>query len=260
MKTEVKHIVVNKILLNYYMINADKKRGVVLFLHGWGSNSPLWFNSCASLAKKGFTLYFLDLPGFGKSQSTQNALTLDDYSYAVMEFMIKLGLKKTHIVGHSFGGKIGIKLTAESPELVKTLTLVDASGLPHPSASTDMKITLAKFAKPFFGPRFMHPLRDRLIRRFASEDYTAFPQLKQTFINIVNQDVKRELHLIKRPTLIIWGKDDANSYTPVTDAEMMHHTIMNSKLEIIDKAGHYCFLDQPTKFSSRLLSFLNDHE
>lgn len=261
MSPQVKQMVVNGLLLSYYRIAPKKKaRGLLLFLHGWGSNSDLWLKTVPPLVAQGYELYFLDLPGFGRSQNPNESFSLQDYSYTVVAFVEKRGLKKIHLVGHSFGGKISIKLAAENPELIDSLVLVDASGLPHKSVATDMKIALAKLVKPVFAVPFMKPLKDRLVRRFASEDYVSFPHLKQTFINIVNEDVKSELTLIKKPTLIIWGKEDDNTYTPIEDAHHMHQAIKTSELTIIPHAGHYSFLDQPEQFVQALLTFLEKHE
>lgn len=252
-----KQIVINSLLLTYYYQKAStQKRGVVLFLHGWGSNSTLWFQSTERLQNEGFDLYYLDLPGFGKSQNPKEAFSMQDYSYVVLEFMEKLDLRNVHLVGHSFGGKTAIKLGAANPELLHTITLVDASGIPHHSAITDAKIMVAKMIKPAFSLSFMHPLKKKLVNKFGAEDYTANPALKQTFINVVEEDMRPALKSIQKPTLIVWGKNDENSYTPVSDANLMHHEVKNSELVVIDHAGHYPFLDQPGAFEKALSAFL----
>jgi len=250
--------IVSSLLLTYYHCGPKTgTKGTFLFLHGWGSNSTLWFKSVAGLAEKGYSLYCLDLPGFGESQNPKEPFFLQDYSNTVMGFIKKLGLKNIILVGHSFGGKTAIKLATENSEFLKSIILVDASGLPHKSTLTDIKIMVAKVMKPAFSLPFMRPLKDRLVDTFASEDYTTNPALKQTFINIVNENVLSLLEQIKKPALIIWGEDDDNTYTPNTDASILHHGIAGSKLVTIPNAGHYSFLDQPELFLKHVSQFLS---
>src|SRR3990167_11433616 len=117
-----KSIKINSLLLAYYeAVPKGKSKKTLLFLHGWGSNSTLWFKTIGPLSEKGYTMYCLDLPGFGNSQNPQSSFFLQDYSYAVMEFIEKLELIDVVLIGHSFGGKTAIKLAAENPEFLKSL-------------------------------------------------------------------------------------------------------------------------------------------
>ncbi|EKE13949.1 MAG: hypothetical protein ACD_12C00733G0001, partial [uncultured bacterium] len=63
-------IIINNLLINYFFILPRKKstNKTLIFLHGWGVDSKLWFKIAPELINKNYSLYFLDLPGFGQSQ------------------------------------------------------------------------------------------------------------------------------------------------------------------------------------------------
>jgi len=248
-----KQLVVDDMLLTYYEMGRGER--VVLFLHGWGSNSTLWFKTIEALCGPAYRFLFLDLPGFGKSESPKRALHLDDFARYVHLFSTKLALPPYLLVGHSFGGKSGVRLVATHPDDVVGLVLVDASGLPHTSSVTQAKIVAAKTLRPFFNLSFMHGIKSKVLRLIGSDDYVADPRLKETFIHIIQEHVTADLVHIKVPTLILWGDQDANAYTPIADAVAFHHAIEGSELIILAGATHYSFLDKPQEFRAAFEKF-----
>lgn len=253
-----KDMVVEGQLIHYYHASVDisKRKKTLIFLHGWGSNSPLWFSSTTELSEKGYELYFFDLPGFGKSQVPKQAFSLDDYAGVVTKMIEKLTIIKPIVIGHSFGGKIAVRIAAKKTIPLTGLILVDPSGLPHTSLVTKAKIHLASTLKPFFSLPILKDMKNSVLKLSGSDDYVATPQLRETFIRIIREHVKYELSTITAPTLIVWGEKDTNEYTPLSDAEVFKKSIPGSCLTIIKKAGHYCFLDNPPEFISSVLSFI----
>lgn len=252
-----KDIVVDGLLLHYYYKETgSKKKNTVIFLHGWGSNSSLWFSSTIALAEQGYELYFLDLPGFGKSQTPAIAFQLQNFADIVSHFIKKVEIQKPVLVGHSFGGKTAVRIASKKVVLLEGLVLVDSSGLPHSSFVTQTKIGIAKTVKPIMELPFMRGVRASLLRVSGSDDYIAFPQLRETFVNIIREHIEFELPQVEDKTLIVWGGDDENSYTPVSDVSVFHRLIPHAEAHIIESAGHYCFLDSPKEFYETLLGFL----
>ena len=207
--------------------------------------------------------YAIDLPGFGKSQNPQpdplpegegeKGWTVEDYADVAADFIRKLDLKNTIIVGHSFGGRVGIKLSSTYPNLVSKLVLVDSAGLPSGREKKVLAV-VAKFARPFFMPKFMQPLRKRIYEAIGAEDYVATPSLKQTFVKVISEDLTEDLKKITAPTLIITGELD--KLTPISSGEKMHSLIPNSKFVILKNAGHFSFVDQPQKFAEAIIRFI----
>lgn len=253
-----KDIVVDGELLHYYEAKGveTEHTDTIVFLHGWGSNSTLWFSSTLPLIEHGYRLIFVDLPGFGKSQNPRQSLHLEDYAKTISRFIQKLEITNPIVVGHSFGGKVATRIASRKMIPLHGLVLVDASGLAHTSRLTKTKIQIAKTIGPLFRLPILKDFKAGLLRLSGSDDYVAFPALKETFVNIIREHVEDELSHINTSTLVVWGANDSNSYTPVHDAAVFHKKIVNSGLHIIKSAGHYVFLDQPNEFLNVLLSFL----
>ena len=79
-------------------MSKKKSFKTLVFLHGWGVDSKLWFKVLPELIKKNYSLYFLDLPGFGQSQIPNTTYDVDDYKKIVYGFVKKLGLKNINLI------------------------------------------------------------------------------------------------------------------------------------------------------------------
>lgn len=252
-----KQIIVKNLLISYSE-NPGQSGRTLLFLHGWRSSKEVWNGVMGRLASwradQLISSYAVDLPGFGSSEVPQQAMTVGDYSDVVAEFIRKLELKNVIIVSHSFGGRIGIKLTSAHPELISKLVLVDSAGFPMASSKKKFMGLAAKIVKPIFKPQMMLGLRKKIYKSLGAEDYVATPQLQQTLKNIVAEDLSADLENIRVPTLIVWGRSDRE--TPLRFGEKMYAIIKNSSLAILEHAGHFSFIDQPEKFVEVLEKFI----
>ena len=248
-------IVINNLLINYYSVLPDKKSSnkTLIFLHGWGVDSKLWFKVVPELTNKNYSLYFLDLPGFGQSQVPNTVYNVDDYKKIVYEFIKKLGLKNINLVGHSFGGRIAIKLAAENPDFLEKIILVDTAGIMIALKIKKILALITKVISPIFRPSFMQPLRKKLYLLIGSE-YLENEKLSEIFSKVVAENLTRLLTLIKKPTLIVWGRKD--KVTPLYYGELMNKLIPKSKLVVFENAGHFSFLDQPEEFVKELIKFI----
>jgi pimeloyl-ACP methyl ester carboxylesterase len=244
-------IIINNQLINYCEA-ATAGEKCLLFLHGWRSNKEIWRDVILKLSN--YPVFALDLPGFGGSQIPKQAFTVGDYADVVAGFIKKLDLKNTIIVGHSFGGRVGIKLASQHPGLISKLVLVDSAGFAMDESKKNFINTAAKIAKPFFKPKIMQGLRKKIYQKIGSEDYVATPGLTQTYLNVISEDLTEYVKKISQPTLIIYGQND--TATPPEFGKKMHGLIPNSKFQILPNAGHFSFLDQPEEFVKVVSDFI----
>jgi pimeloyl-ACP methyl ester carboxylesterase len=283
-----KQIIVNKQLISYEEQTRQGNDAVLVFLHGWRSQKEVWQpiikrlqqpllasghppSSTMSSEPNGQTwggeygMYALDLPGFGKSPFTppspspsrggnNNGWAVGDYAKVVKEFIEKLDLKNVILIGHSFGGRVAIKLVAKYPILISKLILVDSAGFAMDANKKSAMNFAAKIARPFFKPKFMQGLRKKIYRQIGAEDYLATPELQKTFVNITSEDLTADMKNIKLPTLIIWGENDTE--TPLEFGKKMNTLIPNSKFVILKNVGHFSFLDKPEEFVKILENFI----
>ena len=229
----------------------------VLLLHGWGGESAS-FQPVFDWLAQSHKVYAPDLPGFGKSQIPSTAWDSSDYAQFVIAFLEKFGIPEAHFIGHSFGGRISIIVSAEYPEKVDKLILVDSAGIiPPRTAKYHLRVGLAKIGKLLrrCGKLGVF-VADAMSARAGSKDYQDAGNMRATLVKVVNQDLRPFLPRITASTLLIWGEDDQD--TPVTFGHIMEKEIPDAGLVVLKEAGHFSYLDQFPQFCRIVASFLNN--
>ncbi len=251
-----KQAVIDGQLINYLLYPGNAEKPALVFLHGWRSEAAVWYNVVRLLKERADVgdVYCLDLPGFGASPMAKASMDLADYCNCIEGFINKMQLKSVILVGHSFGGRIAIKLGGSAAKWLSKIVLVDSAGLIKHKGRKKISAFFAKLAKPIFWPKFMKPLRAKIYWKLGAEDYVATPRLNETFVGIIREDLAAALPSIVAPTMIIWGEDDIE--TPLSDGRHMVKEIKGSELKIIRGAGHLCFLDKPEKFVEDIVDFV----
>ena len=235
--------------------SSDSKKTLIL-LHGWGQSGQTFAPLIASLLGTDLEIIAPDMPGFGQSQLPAQPFSVSDYAEIIVALIEKMKLKTPLLVaGHSFGGRVAIKLAAEHPELVEKLILIDAAGVadrgtPHVSAVR----TLAKIGTVFFSLPGLRRVRSAAQKKFheavGASDYANAGALKETFVKVIEEDLSIFLPKIKCKTFLIWGEEDTE--TPLSEAEKMHRLISDSELTVLKNAGHFSYLDAPQEFLTAL--------
>lgn len=238
----------------------------IIILHGWGSSSAAWEVTKQLLQKAGYQVLVPDLPGFGKEPVPKKPWSVSDYVEWVLGFIQLAKLDKFVLIGHSFGGRIAIKLTAQYPQKVEKLILTGAAGIRFTSLGEKIKINAFQLAcilgdLVFKVPPFIlfRPLVRKILYWIAGvKDYyeARDPIIKETFKKVINEDLIDILPKIKVPTYLLWGKDDL--MIPPKHAYIMAEKIPDSKLEIIEKAGHRLPYGQPEIFVEKVTEFLKE--
>ena len=229
----------------------------LLLLHGWGASLDTFAAMIDDLEKQ-FTITAFDFPGHGGSDMPPATWTVDDFAGLTLGVMAALGIERASVMGHSFGGRVGIKLAAAHPEKVDRLILVDSAGVPPPQTA---RRRIKRFASRFANTvgRLGRPgqaVRRAIVGRIASPDYLNAGPIRATFLAIVREDLRPALPKIEAPTLLIWGESDED--TTLADARTMERLIRGSRLLVIKNAGHFSYLDQYGRFRLAIIPFLND--
>jgi pimeloyl-ACP methyl ester carboxylesterase len=233
-------IVVDGIITNYTALETSTSKDVLLVLPGWMEAGSLWTQIGDALKDK-YKVLILDFPGFGISQTP--AKVFDTYAYAdfVKKFLLKLKVTDYSIIGHSFGGRVGIILAATDSN-VSRLVLVDSAGIEKRSLYVKVKILINKAVKIILGKYLFHG------------GYTKNPtNMRKTFVKVVNQDLTQLLAKIKIPALIVWGEKD--KILNIKYARAFHKLISGSKLRVVWGAGHFPQLDK----TEQLIEILSDY-
>lgn len=229
----------------------------IVIMHGYGCNVDT-VASIAAILEPGMRVINVDLPGHGRSDEPPSIWGVDDYTRCIEALIKELGLKDVSLLGHSFGGRIGILLSSRNPDIHK-LVLVDAAGIkPRRKPKYYIKVytykTLKHLLPLIFGKKIGGKLLDKYRGKAGSADYRqSSPIMRGVMSKCVNEDLKFAMPAIKAPTLLIWGSED--TATPLSDAKTMERLIPDSGLVNFEGAGHYSFLDNPGGFRAVMQEF-----
>jgi pimeloyl-ACP methyl ester carboxylesterase len=225
----------------------------IIFLHGWGVNKEA-FNPIIErmTASNQYKLISIDFPGFGESDMPNQPVGTSTYADWTIQFIQKLGLDKVNLIGHSFGGRVSIRIASNQTGLVEKVILIDSAGVKSKlKLKHHLKVQSYKFAKAFIKlvyrkEKFEQKIEE-LRKKFGSEDYRkSNPIMRQVLIKTVNEDLSDLLPDIKAPTLIIWGEKDTE--TPLWMGEKMEKLIPDAGLVTFKGSGHYSYLEKPDDF------------
>ena len=122
---------------------------IVLVLHGWGASIETVM-PIVNVLKETMKVYAIDLPGFGKSDLPDDVFGSFYYADIVKGFIDKMGIEKLSLVGHSYGGKLCIILSARYPEIIEKQVLIDSAGLiPKRTLKYHLKVKTFKIMKKY---------------------------------------------------------------------------------------------------------------
>lgn len=245
--------------LDIYYKKAGSGKKVVL-LHGWGGRADSFLPVFNYLASK-FEVYAIDFPGFGQSSLPSKAWGVGDYTDMLNKLFDKLNIEKASLIGHSFGGRVSIMFSALYPEKVEKVVLVDSAGIiPKRTLKYYFKVYKFKLFKKLYlllngGKK---EALEKFYKKYGSKDYKNSGPLRETFVKVVNEDLRGFLPKIKAPTLLIWGEKDQD--TPLYMAKIMEKEIPDAGLIVFEGAGHFAYLDKLNDFNIIVSKFLEGSE
>lgn len=202
---------------------------VVLLLHGWGQCIEMMLPLIDNLKHK-YKCVLVDLPGFGSSQFNDSK-DIDEYVTKIRAFLEQNDILPTYIIGHSFGGKVGVHYYLKYKD-IKSLVVI-ASPLLKPKRGIKYYCKIYKY-------KIKKKLKIKQ-KNVGSEDYkNCNDNMKKFFVKVVNTHYDKEISSISIPVLLIWGNKD--KHVPVNKAKKLHKKIKDNKL-IILKGEHFAYLE-----------------
>lgn len=229
-----------------YKVSGPASADPVILVHGLAGSTRWWAKTIPALARE-YRVYMVDLPGFGSMRHFPGGFVLEDAASWLVAWMQALGLQRAHLVGHSMGGYISLKVAAHHPEAVNCLVLVDPAGVPSGRPVHGHILPLMS-QSIFSGPRLLPiMLRDAL---------RAGPRtIWRASTDLLSRDVREDLHVVHAPTLLIWGEKDP--LVPVFLGHVLRREIHGSRLYIVKGARHVPMLEKPRQFNRALLAFFS---
>lgn len=218
----------------------------LVWLHGWGQSRA----SMAPLARSFDTAalnHLVDMPGFGDAPPPPDDWGTEQYGDMLARWLDtqRAGERlPTVLVGHSFGGRVAIRLAARHPGLVDGLVLIAGAGLrrhrPLPvrarAAATRMALRLARRLDALAGTAHADRLRDRM----GSADYRNAGRLRPVLVRVVNEDLAPLAATIAHPVQLVYGEQD--DQTPPEFGHRFAGLMANAELVLLPNFDHYTIL------------------
>lgn len=245
-------------------LESGKSDDYIVLVHGLGASAERWEFVIPEFSKY-YNVIVPDLIGFGQSDKPLVDYTTNFFTDFLGNFIKKLGITRTHIIGSSLGGQITAEFTSKNQNVIKNLVLVSPSGImKHSTPALDAYVMAALYpnvevAKNAFemmaGPT--QEIREKIIEDFVQR--MKLPNAKMAFMStllglknakIITQSLKK----ITNSTLIIWGELDP--VIPIKYADDFVSNIQDCRFYTMDNCGHTPYVDDPQRFSKLVLDFL----
>ncbi|QRK09725.1 alpha/beta hydrolase [Archangium violaceum] len=235
----------------------------LVYFHG--ASGPKWDGWLSRLADR-YTVYAPEHPG--TSAGLPNAIHAIDSLWELVlfydELFDALGLERPFVMGHSFGGMVAAEIAATRPDRVGKLVLVSPVGLWRDDAPLLNWMIVSP--EQVFQASFHDPRGEK------ARQFSAFPadpeQMKEAIVQatwslactgkftwpIPDKGLKRRMHRIKAPTLIVWGQSDR--IVPVVYAEEFRQRIAQAQVRLFERSGHLPHIEEEEGVTAAIEEFL----
>ena len=260
----------------HYQEAGDRKSPALVLIHGFASSTLVWSKVFLKFADAGFRVIAFDLLGYGYSAKPRNGeYTIGGQAKLLMRLLDALSIPRAIFVGGSYGGAVAATCALDYPDRVEKLVLVGTVNNNRPLAFRLMRV----FGSPVFGD-VVSPLligSRRLLRRRMKRVYDRHSWVlderrvdarhlplraagtQRAIIRTVRgwdaERISRDAHLIKQPTLLLWGENDLE--IPLADGERLHAEIPGSRLIVFLNCGHIPHEEYPEVFTNVVIDFCN---
>jgi pimeloyl-ACP methyl ester carboxylesterase len=244
----------------------------VVLVHGWLSSSRIWESLARRLAQR-FTVYTLDLTGFGESDKPLTGYGVRNGSRLLYAFCAHFGLTRASVIGHDLGGNMAVKLAADHPDVVGRVVLVSS---PADEDQIDLPTPLWLATLPVVGPLFyalgraFRPVRRMWVRPFVADpaDLTddlvddagkSTPAAVRDTLSISRREIARgrlvrQAKVIKMPMLVVSGEED--QIVDPHSVSAWAGSVQRAEICLMDASGHAPMIERPAEFAAQILAFL----
>ena len=239
----------------------------VLFVHGFPVNHAMW--STQQSVCNGFRMIAPDLRGFGGSDATPGATTMEQFASDLHGCLDALGVNEPIIyVGLSMGGYIAWPFMAQRPKRVRALVLANTRVVADtPDGAKTRRETAKRVSREGVG--VVEPMLDKLFGATTKANNPTLIEQGRAMIREAKPlgvagallgmadrpDVSDRLSKLQAPTLVIAGAEDA--VFPPSEMEGFARAIPKAEFVLVERAGHMSPMENPAAFNEAMHRLLD---
>jgi non-heme chloroperoxidase len=234
-----------------------------LLLHGF-SDSWHSFELVLPHLPESIRVFTLSQRGHGDSSRPEGTYRIHDFVADVAAFMDALDLQEAVILGHSMGSAVAQRFALDYPERTLGLVLVASFlSLPNSQAARELWPVVSTmedpvdpgFVREFQESTLAQPVPESFLETVVQESLNLPARVwKEVAAGILQDEFSQELNKIKASTLLVWGAQDG--MVPRSDQDAQTAAIADSRLVVYNSAGHGVHWEEPERFASDLVSFI----
>jgi 3-oxoadipate enol-lactonase len=255
-------------LIDRVAVEEEGEGPAVVCVHGLGGSSNTFTPLMPALARH--RVIRVDLPGSGRSQRVEGALSIEGYVETLLSVCARLGVTRAHWLGHSMGTIVVQHIAALHPKLVASVALFGPLIEPPEAARTTMK---ARAAKAREGVAGMHEITQTLLNAAISADTRQRVPLAVAYVreSLMRQDgdayarscealagaQAAVVDRIEAPVLLVTGDEDgvAPPQAVRAIAERLR-SARNTRVVVLPRCGHWTPVERPEECQRELRDFL----
>ena len=255
-------------LIDRIAVEEEGEGPALVCVHGLGGSSNTWTPLLPALARH--RVIRVDLPGSGRSQRAEGALSIERYVEVLLNVCSRLGVTRAHWLGHSMGTIVVQHIAAAHPKLTASVALFGPLIAPPDAARTAMT---ARAAKAREGAGGMHEITQALLNAAISADTRQRLPVAVAFVreSLMRQDGEAyarscealagaqaaAVERIEAPVLLVTGDEDgvAPPQAVRAMADKLHRAA-STRVVVLPRCGHWTPVERPEECQRELREFL----
>ncbi len=256
-------------LIDRVALEDEGEGDAVVCVHGLGGSSNSFTPLMPALARH--RVLRVDLPGSGRSQRAEGALSIARYVDTLLTVCRRLNVARAHWVAHSMGNIVCQHLAATEPKLVRSLAQFGPLAAPPDPARAAIRARADKARRE--GLAGMHAITEALVTSALSADTRQRQPLAVAFVreSLMRQDPEAyarscealaeaqpaALERITAPVLLVTGDEDAVAPPAAVRALADRlHGARATRVVVLPRCGHWTPVERPEECQRELRDFL----
>lgn len=257
-------------LFDRVAVEDEGEGDAVLCVHGLGGSSNTFTPLMPALQHR--RVVRVDLPGSGRSQRAEGALSIERFVDVLLSVCARLNITSAHWIGHSMGTIVCQHLAVAQPRLVKSLALFGPLIVPSDAARTGLRGRATKARGE--GLAGMHDITQALVSAALSADTRQRLPLAVAFVreSLMRQDgdcygrncealaeaQPAAVERIEAPVLLVSGDEDGVAPPQAVRAMSERlHAAKAKRVVVLARCGHWTPIERPDECQRELREWLS---